>query len=456
MRTNKCLYLLLLTSLCLAGHASALHGQVQADPLGETLDQLGYDFFADTYRIRTDDFTKGGSSLEVMPDLNPNQDSGSGIGVFIDGFVTLSFDYQYKRNNRSDFEQLDFVYLSENASVRQTLPDTRGKWCRRSLFLNKDIRVVQWDILIDKYSGPFSTVLFDNFKIETGNKPQPERCYDADELPLPDNGSAAANILSPLLALLLDSDNDVGDLPSEAKVFGEVQLPNGVIAPAGGVEVTVSTFPIAFDFGELSVRSSSTTVVIPSGQSVVEYEFPFLISGQGTTRQIKYQCNRGCTELDLATGGFWNDDTGTTDFFGASDYDVNASVSVPILLEGADSFSGLLDFPGTEVATGEEQVVVTVREVVSGFGFPETFSFFYYPSAGDPAFEFDIGVPSDSSANGWTIDIQCSSCPATWEDVKQYVTRPAGYQLARGAASAYTFSSNTDFDNVFLELLLQD
>lgn len=421
--------------------------QFENNPISKILDLTDYYAFSDRHKERRDDFTFGEASLQVLPEQENNGVTG---GFFIPEFVTVTFDYKYV--SASDIETLEVLYDSPEGLVFKSLPETNDQWCTRSYYVPQSA-VFQWSILFTNISPPFSEVLFDHFRIESGNRVKPWRCFDPSNEPAPPETNAA-QIMPSILGLLL-AESETTTEPERPRVLGTLSLPNGVVAPAGGVEVEIKTFPIAFDFSGPSFETSSDTVTIPAGASEVDYEFPFLVSGDGVTRELEYECLKGCAEIDVTTGGFWSNTTGTTDFFGASSYDVNTSVNVPVTLEPADSYAGVIDFPGTEVASGEEQIVISVEQATSGFEFPVVFSFYYYPEAGDPMIPFEIGVPTDSSTLGWDIRITCNSCSEAWEDESQYISRPAGYELTRSAAASYRFQTNTDYNNIFVELLLE-
>lgn len=443
-----------LVCLCFFGFSSLSQGQFENNPIAQALDLTTRQVFSDRYRVRSDDFTKGGSSLEVLPSLSPT--SGVTGGYFVEDFVTVTFDYKYTQNDSSVSEDLEFTYGSPDGILAKLLPDTNGEWCTRSYYVGANVGSVQWTILFEQLSGETSEVLFDNFRIEAGNNVQDWECNKVVEPPVSRVTNSARAVVPMLSLLLLQDGSDQPSEPTEPdpfSVFGEISLPSGMVAPVGGLEVEIFTFPIDFRFQDLFIESSRVTIEIPQGQQKSDYRLPFLVSGVGLTRQIEYSCIKGCQELGLATGGFWSTVTGTTDFFGATDFDVNSSSNVPITLEAADSFTGSIAFPVGQVATGDEQIVVNVREVISGFGFPITFSFYYYPEAGDTQIALEIGVPTDSSSNGWVIDIRCNGCSDALADGPQYVVKPSGYALVGSASTSYRFASGTDFDNVDVVLL---
>ncbi|GHA20729.1 hypothetical protein GCM10008090_33320 [Arenicella chitinivorans] len=425
--------------------------QFENDLIAKILDLATYQPFSDRYQTRRDDVTFGVSSLQVLP----SQDQNGGVtgGYFVDDFVTITFDYKYNKFNAAKVETLDLIFGSPQGLITKQLEDTNNQWCTRSYYLTRNVGSFQWAIIFDHSSGPISEVLFDHFRIESGNNVKPWRCFDTSNEST-DSQASAIQVIPSILGLLL-VDDQTTTAPETAKVFGKLRLPSGVVAPAGGLEVDIRTFPVAIDFGGSSLQTSSAKVTIPAGETEVDYEFPFLISGDGVTRDLEYECLKGCAEIDVTTGGFWSNTTGTTDFFGATSYDVNTSVNVPITLEPADSYSGGIDFPGTEVASGEEQIVVSVEQATSGFDFPTVFSFYYYPEAGDAMIPFEIGVPTDSSTLGWTIRVKCNNCSAAWENATQYISRPAGYELSRSSVASHLFQSDADYDNIFLTLLLK-
>ncbi len=91
------IYFLLLSNIAFA--------QFEAERMliASTLDTPNYSdsIFADFYRIRTDDFTRGGSSLQVIENTNPL--SGVTGGYFLPDDVTITFDYKFKDTSVKGF-----------------------------------------------------------------------------------------------------------------------------------------------------------------------------------------------------------------------------------------------------------------------------------------------------------------------------------------------------------------
>ncbi|RBP51732.1 hypothetical protein [Arenicella xantha] len=420
-------------------------------PINKILEETRWEAFSHHYIENKDDYRQGGSSLQVIEE---SAHTGVTGGYFVDRPVTVTFEYKYNRDNRFDNvdESLEILYDSPTGLKELSLPDTNNLWCTKSFYLSFDPMFVQWSILFA--AGSNSEVLFDNFNIEPTNNVQPESCSDSANnngqgSNLPSNGFTPA--LSGIIGLLLNEDD--GD-QGEPAIYGYVLLPEGLLAPVGGVTVEIQTFPLDFDFSSPFIETSQIEVTIPEGASSIPYELPFLVEGDAVTREIQYKCLSGCTALDLATGGFWSTVTGTTDFFGASDFDVNTRTEVPIALEPGTRYTGTISFPNGFLASGGEQIVVTVTEVVSGFGIPESFSFFYYPESGDNEIIFDVAAPTDSTSELWRIEIQCNSCDSGLVGDPTYITNIGAAPLTTSSNLAAVWIKEFDLTGFDVELLL--
>ena len=242
------------------------------------------------------------------------------------------------------------------------------------------------------------------------------------------------------------------------RFYGKLSLGDGVVAPAGGVEITIRTFPIDFLLSNFVFRRSSIEVEVPAGESEVCYSLDFLKGGADDTKQLEFNCNRGCDDLDLVTRGFWNASTGNAGgfIFGTS-YPVLQETPVDITLKSADTFKGEIRFPDGFVANGNEQFSIRVEAEFDGLAFfPESYTSFYYPDAGATSIPFTIGVPNElDSLRGWTVSLSCLSCDDGLVSTNTFVTSALGGPLSTEASSAFEFDSMQDNFGIVLTVLVE-
>lgn len=448
-RTRLIICAVLVNALLASSAAIATDTQVSS-----ALDSPSNNFTAEYYRVNNNEFSVGGSSVEIT-----TYPFSCCAFHFLEGVFkrnhTVTFDYRYDRITKSDLfvpEEIRMELLSldrRDNHILPKLPSTDGQWCRHSIYVTDDffsqdsaqVRV-RWSS--NKAPGSRSLLLYDNIQSQAGNNVRSPRCVDdPSELGL-GNG---ANITS-ILGLLLD---DVITEPGE--FVGVVSLPLGTLAPAGGAAITISTFPIDFEFGsDLSIKQSSVDVLIPAGQNSVPYVLDlFDPEPSSATKKLNVECTAGCDSMDVTTAGFWNESSGFGGLINATGYDHFSEHTVNIALEDADTFSGSIEMPEGLTVSGPTLFSINVEEV-DGDIIPESYSYSIEGTEGGADFPFHIGVPSDTSATEWRVSVKCLVCAPEISRATLYASTISGGVLTEDNASAFGFGVGSDYTGIIMTL----
>lgn len=224
-------------------------------------------------------------------------------------------------------------------------------------------------------------------------------------------------------------------------ISGAVSLPPGVVAPSGGLDITVGSIPFDdFGFGRDRVR-------ISAGQSSASYVLQF---SDNSDRDITFDCE-DCANLDVTSDGGWSNTQGVVGTFSGQTFSGALDHVVNIRLERADTFKGTVSLPSGVIATGGEFLFVSIRST-DPFSF-DSFGDGELLSAGQTSFEFAIGAPSDSRRSGWDIRFVCLSCAPRVEPSGHFATTVAGGIPSLDSDSAFQFSSGLDFNGIDLTFI---
>ena len=224
-------------------------------------------------------------------------------------------------------------------------------------------------------------------------------------------------------------------------ISGTVSLPSGMVAPAGGLDISVRGFPIGDFF------LGSDRVTIAAGQSNANYFLEFL---DNEDRRIEFNCD-DCASIDVSSNGFWDNTAGIVGFFGATQFSGSQNHIVNILLESADTFRGTVSLPAGLRAQGDEFISVSIND--TGFLSLNSFSDGEFLSEGQTSFGFAIGAPTNATNSGWDIRFSCSGCEERIEAEFHYATSLSGSNAALDSDLAFTFANNRDHSGIRLTLI---
>ena len=405
--------------------------------VSRVLDNSEYEMTTQFFRENTSDFRLGGSSLELI--APPANFSLPELVIFASGDKTLTFDYKFSRE--TDDIILDvtaFPSFGEPLSVTSLLP-TAGEWCRQSVYFPVGTESTNVTSSIARETD--GIVLLDNFRITDGRNILAKKCFP--------NREPSARDIIPVLALLLDGPPTAR---SPGSLSGRLSLPFGQVAPAGGVTFNVSTFVADFAFIDGQFLSTFDEVTIPEGQNSASYETNLFDEDPIVEeRRLDVDCIRGCAGLDITTSGQWNEFTGVSDFFRATRYSHFADHVVDITLEAADTFSGTVFLPEGQVATGFEFIPVRVSEV--GMVLGASYSTFIRTMPGENGWTYQLGVPTDSIASNWSVEVSCLSCEPSVSSEIQYATTRDGNPLSEVRENRFLFDPNVDHSEVNMTFL---
>jgi len=424
--------------LALSFSSGVATAQFESEPVSRVLDNTEYQFFAEFYRENRDDFTRGGSSLELIappPGFGFPQPGG-----FVSGDKTVTFDYKF--DPKATGERFTFHIFSslEAIPIINELAPTDEVWCQGSFYLPTGSE--SFNLLSEKTDTSDSVLLIDNMRITSGRNVESRQCFE------PTDRASSAAIL-PVLSLLLEGESASR---SPGSFRGTLSLPNGQVAPSGGVSFDISTFPAEFAFVDGEFLSTITEVTIPQGQNSANYEIElFEESPDSDQKSLDFECVRGCTGLDITTNGSWSESLGVTDFFFGTPYSHFANNTVNITLEAADTFTGTISLPDGFLSTGNEFIVVSIGE--EGLLLGSRYSTFVRTMPNENGWSYQLGVPTNSVAPNWSVRVSCLSCGPNISTETQFTTTVMGDPLTEIEVNRFLFTPNTDYSDVNMTLI---
>lgn len=197
-------------------------------------------------------------------------------------------------------------------------------------------------------------------------------------------------------------------------VSGDVSLPGGSVAPAGGLSMTVT----ALNTG-VGASSGSTTVTIPPGASSIPYRIKYL-AGQSAIWRISYQCS-DC-EGFLSRGYFSNSGT---QFYESDATLITTSTAVSninLQLLTGNRITGVARVPA-EIPP--RQNPVEFRIFATDRNNSENNQSFQINTAIETPYILEI--PTDPDA-AWEISYSCQNCPEFLEKGFYSTTAPGNYK----------------------------
>lgn len=225
-------------------------------------------------------------------------------------------------------------------------------------------------------------------------------------------------------------------------VSGNISLPSGIVAGPAGVEIELRGL-----FFELNNPLSTQTITIPPEQSSTNYSLTFSEDDQS----IVFDCP-SCFDLGVTDTGSWNETTGVASMFSGTNYSIGTNNNVDILLEQATTFSGRVVFPNDFASSGNDFIIVTINSAT--FLTFDSFSDSVILGNGDSNFDFRIGVPSDASADGWTLSAACPfDCDTNlvFQDTN-FATTVNGDPTSLNEDDAFIFPSDASYTNIVITL----
>lgn len=251
--------------------------------------------------------------------------------------------------------------------------------------------------------------------------------------------------LPPIVNFLLDEQ--------PGSFSGTISLPSGLIAGPDGVTFEIKSNPIQLEFIDGQFLSSSTEVTIPNGQNSVSFQFDLLRIDNLFGPFLEFECLTGCTALDITSTGIWSESLGVTGSIlsSATTYSDSRDNAVDLLMEDADTFSGVVSLPDGYENVEEFSIIVRISD--SGFFQFDSYSTFVQFESGDTSMPFSIGVPSDESSS-WTISVNCvPACPSGIVNETVYATEFVGDPLTENQNLQRLFPVASDYPNLTLTLL---
>ncbi len=234
------------------------------------------------------------------------------------------------------------------------------------------------------------------------------------------------------------------------QLSGTLILPDGVVPTTQDLVFRIQTEQLdAFEVDGSTV-TSSTDVTIPVLSSRAEFSLPLLDFPQvglvEAQRRLKLDCLQGCANIAITTTGYWGGIQGIVGRDDAQLLDSGLSQSVTINLERADFFRGVINFPDTFTAAGNELLSVNVTG--SQFSNPPTFSQALSPSEGDQSISFFIGVPPSQTGGSWLLSLECVNCDETLPEGPYFPTTSAGDPLSTSSAERFFHLKNRSYSNL--------
>jgi len=241
-------------------------------------------------------------------------------------------------------------------------------------------------------------------------------------------------------------------------ILGTLSLPEGMVAPVGGLTFTIQTDPLeSFEVGGGNLESS-ITVVISQGMTDVGYVITLRddSSQSSAVKRLQFNCDSGCDSLGISQQGYWSDTEGVVGFDGATQYTATQNFPVDILLERADTFSGVVSFPEGLSAVGGEVVRVILRS--SSFSNPVFFQQDIELQAGELQWPFVVSVPQANGVGGWNMELSCLRCDDSIVSDIHFPTTREGDPMTLEATQGFFFVAPSEqaVDLSPIHLLLLD
>lgn len=235
---------------------------------------------------------------------------------------------------------------------------------------------------------------------------------------------------------------------------GQLLMPQGVVPVSSSATFKIQTIPLqTFTLPDGQVVESSTTVTIPRFDSGTSYRFPVQdvdLSAPLQERQLKvrFDCVSGCANIAITSTGFYGAVQGVVSEQDASEIDSLLPQQIDIQLERADLFTGVIEFPSTILASGNESIAVTV--VGSQFINPATFTQSISVAEGEARWGFFVGVPATETGGGWTLELSCDNCPDQLISGPFYPTTSLGNPLSTSTDNQFFFRKSSAYSNIRL------
>ena len=217
-------------------------------------------------------------------------------------------------------------------------------------------------------------------------------------------------------------------------ISGTVSLPNGELAPMGGINLFVSIG----DYPEFNYYQSAN-VIIPEGQNSANYSVSL-----PPDASVSWQVNYTCYCFPYLDFGYYNS-AGTIGDFSSAELLVGGIDHSGINLEllRGDVISGVVSMPGSDVAPLGGLYLGIKISYDSG----SNTSFGFFIQEGMSSVGYSVVLPSDASQLRM-VSYDCSNC-------SDYVSN--GYYSSTGtqydSSSADQLSGGTDQVNIDMELL---
>jgi hypothetical protein len=232
---------------------------------------------------------------------------------------------------------------------------------------------------------------------------------------------------------------------------GSFSLPNGIVAPPGGVRFEIRTDPIdEFTFNS-RVAYSSTEVALVAGQNSSNYAIRLDNSPQVVNKSIRFECLSGCANIDVTNMGWWSSSAGVVGQADATTFVANSNRTIDLQMETADTFSGTIVLPEDFTTTGAEQFVIEVVE--SSFAVTARFTQTIKPLANLQQVSFNLGVPSSETGGGWNMSVRCINCVSDLEAGPYFAKTATGAPVSLSSVGQFFFLKNADYQNINFDLI---
>jgi len=264
------------------------------------------------------------------------------------------------------------------------------------------------------------------------------------------------NRLLLFFALLLATGNANAQTYS---ISGTFSLPGGIVAPSGGAEFKISTDPLeTFEVGGGSLESSAT-VIIPAffnggSYSLTLRDAPEPAETQPPTdpnpKKLMFECVSGCDSLGAITSGYWSITAGVVDADQATEFPATQNATVNILLPRGDVFSGVVKLPEGFLATGDEQITVTIKG--NSFSNPPTFSQLIETEEDENEWPFRFVAPRNL-VGGWFMELSCVSCDENIPVEAHLPTTALGDPMTLDGAQDFFFIRFRTYSNMVMTFI---
>lgn len=236
-------------------------------------------------------------------------------------------------------------------------------------------------------------------------------------------------------------------------ISGDISLPDGTVAPAGGTVFTISTDPLeSFAVGG-GFLESAITVTIAGSQQITSYSLTMRDDDPqgGMLKKLRFNCDSGCDDLGALTQGYWSEINGVVGEANATQYAATQNHVANIELLNADVFSGSVQLPDDFVANGNEGIIVVAR--ASSFSNPVTFSQTITTTADETSWPFFIAVPQLTGVGGWSIEVTCGSCDEDISSATHYPTTATGDPMTIEPTEDFFFIAFKSFTDMQMTLI---